>query len=81
MTLDVNLALAAAGLAIPDPPAPDVAALAAFLALPSPTAAQAIAALSALIRVLSNYPAIVTTQRATIGVLADTIRFILQRGT
>ena len=79
VALDANLALTAAGLAIPDPPAADVAALAAFLTLPSPTAAQAIAAVQALIRALTAYPEVIATQRATIAVLADTIRYTLQR--
>ena len=79
--LDANLALAAAGLAIPDLPASDVEGLTAFLALSSPTATQTAAAAKALIRVLADYADVISAQRATIAVLADTIRFILQRGT
>ena len=42
----------------------------------APTAAQTAAATKALIRVLANYADVVPAQRATINVLADTIRFI-----
>ena len=77
--LDANLTLLAAARGIPDPPAADIAALASFLPLAAPTAAQTAAATKALIRVLANYADVVPAQRATINVLADTIRFILQR--
>ncbi|HET6497801.1 MAG TPA: hypothetical protein VFH17_01925 [Coriobacteriia bacterium] len=77
--LDANLTLLAAARAIPNPPAGDIAALATFLPVPSPTAAQTAAATKALLRVLANYPDVVSAQRATINVLADTIRFLLQR--
>lgn len=79
VALDANLALAAAGLDLPDLPASDVAGLTAFLALPSPTTAQAIAAVQAIIRVLARYQDVITAERATIGVLADLIRYTLQR--
>ena len=65
--------------AILDPPAADIAALVAYLALSAPTAAATAAATKALIRVLARYQDVITTQRATIGVLADVIRFLLQR--
>ena len=77
--LDANLTLLAAARGIPDPPAADIAALATFLLLAAPTAGQTAAATKALIRVLANYADVVPAQRATINVLADTIRFILQR--
>jgi hypothetical protein len=77
--LDANLTVLAAARGIPDPPAADIAALATFLPLTSPTAAQTAAATKALIRALANYPDIVPAQRATINVLADTIRFLLRR--
>ena len=77
--LEANLTLLATARAIPDPPAADIAALASFLPLAAPTAAQTAAATKALIRVLANYADVVPAQRATINVLADTIRFILQR--
>ena len=77
--LDANLTLRAAARSIPDPLAADIAALASFLPLAAPTATQTAAATKALIRVLANYADVVPAQRATINVLADTIRFILQR--
>jgi hypothetical protein len=64
---------------IPDPPVADFAALATFLPLAAPTAAQTAAATKALIRALANYADVVPSQRATINILADTIRFMLQR--
>ena len=57
----------------------DIAALAIFLTVAAPTAAQTAAATKALIRVLANYAEVVPAQRATMNVLADTIRFMLQR--
>ncbi|HSW41798.1 MAG TPA: hypothetical protein VLM76_04755 [Patescibacteria group bacterium] len=77
--LDANLVLLARARAIPDPPTGDIAALATFLPVSSPTLAQTAAATKALIRVLANYAEVVPAQRATINVLADTIRFLLQR--
>jgi hypothetical protein len=79
VALDANLTLLATARAIPDPPAADIAALATFLPLPSPTAAQTATATKALIRGLANYADVAPAQRATINVLADTIRFMLQR--
>lgn len=79
VALDANLTLLAAARAIPDPPAADIAALTTFLPLTSPTLVQTAAATKALIRVLANYADVVPAQRATINVLADTIRFLLQR--
>jgi hypothetical protein len=79
VALDANLTLLAAGRAIPDPPIVDIAALATYLPLSAPTTVQTAAAAKALIRVLANYADVVTAQRATINVLADTIRFMLRR--
>lgn len=77
--LDANLTLAKNGLvAIVDPPAADITALAAYLAVATPTLVQTAAANKAMIRVLSQYALVVTTQRAVIGVLADTIRYMLR---
>lgn len=78
VALTANLATCAA--AIPDPPAADLTALGTFLALPSPTVDQTAAAAKSLIRALGSYPAVVTAQRATIAVLGDAIRYLLQRG-
>ena len=64
---------------IPDLPVANIAALATFLPLAAPTAAQTGAATKALIRALANYADVVTAERATINVLADTIRLLLQR--
>jgi hypothetical protein len=50
-----------------------------FLPLAAPTAAQTAAATKAVIRALANYADVVTAERATINVLADTIRLLLQR--
>ena len=77
--LDANLTLLAAARSMPDPPAADIAALASFLPLAAPTTGQTAAATKALIRVLAKYADVVPAQRATINVLADTIRFILRR--
>jgi len=76
--LDAKPALLATARSIPDPPAADIAALATFLPLAAPTAAQTAAATKALIAPgeLRRRRA---AQRATINVLADTIRFMLQR--
>jgi hypothetical protein len=71
--------LLAATRGIPDPPPADVAVLATFLPLAAPTLVQTAAAAKALIRALANYADVVTAERATINVLADTIRFLLQR--
>lgn len=79
VALDANLARLAAARAIPDPPAADIAALVAYLALSAPTAAATAAATKSLIRVLAHYPNVVPAQRATINVLGDVIRFLLQR--
>ena len=80
VALAANLAVCAAALGIPDPAPADLTALGTYLALPSPTAAQTAAATKALIRALGNYPGVVTAQRATISVLGDVIRYVLQRG-
>jgi len=79
VALDANLILARAGLQIAAPPQADIDALIAYVGVPAPTLVQTAAATKALIRVLANYDDVVTAQRATINVLADTIRYLLQR--
>ena len=58
--------------------AAEVAGATAYLAVATPTLVQTAAANKALIRVLAQYTTMVTTQRAVIGVLADTIRYMLR---
>lgn len=79
VALDANLFLARAGIQIAAPPQADIDALTAYVGVPAPTLVQTAAAAKALIRVLANYDDVVTAQRATINVLADTIRFMLRR--